>query len=119
MVRKKEASGKVFHREVSDARSCQTAPLSSEPKHKEPTMLKTFTVAAIALATGVASAPLHAHEFGIQLNGPELRGIFLNGPELRGTFLNGPSLNGSPGAVALDASGTRVLALRLPSGAAP
>ena len=92
-------------------------------------MLKTFTVAAIALAAGVASAPLHAHEFGIQLNGPELRGIFLNGPELRGialngpelrgTFLNGPSLNGSPGAVALDASGTRVLALRLPSGAAP
>jgi hypothetical protein len=33
-------------------------------------MLKTLTIAAIAVATAVAIPPLHAHEFGIQLNVP-------------------------------------------------
>jgi len=96
MVRKKEAAGKVFRRSVSHPRSRQTAiPSSTEPKRKETTMLKTFTIAAVALGTAAAIPPLHAHEFlGIALNGPELMGIALNRPELMGVALNGPELMG-------------------------
>jgi hypothetical protein len=81
-------------------------------------MLKTFTIAAIALATAAAIPPLHAHEFlGVQLNGPELMGIASNGPELMGLSTNGPSLSGQVGPLAPDEAGMRVVALRRPTAA--
>jgi len=61
-------------------------------------MLKTFTIAAIALGTAAVIALPRAHaglfEHGIQLNGPELQGIQLNGFELQGIQLNGFELQG-------------------------
>jgi hypothetical protein len=84
-------------------------------------MLKTLTLAAIALGTVTAIPPLHAQEFlgrqGIQLNGPELMGIQLNGPELMGLSTNGPSLSGQVGPLAPDEAGMRVVALRRPTAA--
>jgi hypothetical protein len=62
-------------------------------------MLRALTVFAITLAAGAAIAAAHAELFGIQLNGPGLSGI--------------RQLD----VVAPDASGIRVLTIRLPSGA--
>jgi hypothetical protein len=84
-------------------------------------MLKTFTIAAIALGTAAAIPPLHAQEFlgrqGVQLNGPELMGLSTNGPELMGLLTNGPSLGGQVGPLAPDEAGMRVVALRRPTAA--
>ena len=104
-------------------------------------MLKTFTIAAIALGTAAVIALPRAHaglfEHGIQLNGPELQGIQLNGFELQGIQLNGfelqgiqlngfelqglstngPGLSGQVGPLAPDEAGMRVVALRRPTAA--
>jgi len=61
------------------------------------------------VAVPAAITPAQAHLLGISLNGPHLAGIALNGPSANGTAL--------PGVVAPDASGMRILTVRMPSGA--
>jgi hypothetical protein len=70
-------------------------------------MLKTLTIAAIALATAAATAPAQAGLKGLSTNGPSRQGIQLNNPSINGHTQAGP--------VALDASGMRVLTIRLRS----